>query len=81
VRREKKVLAFMTLVTKTPYDRVMTDHADVLVGLEESGASIEGTLLKHPFSKAPLSRRFTLRDLLFYNRPGRKAGGGVGGGG
>jgi hypothetical protein len=76
VRRRKKVLAFMTLVTKTPYDRVMTDHVDVLVGLEESGASIEGTLLKHPFREAPSSRRFTLRDLLFHNRPGRKAGGG-----
>jgi len=75
VKREKKVLAFMTLVTKTPYDRVMTDHADVLVGLEESGASIEGTLLKHPFRK-PVSRRFTLRDLLFHNHPNRKAGGG-----
>jgi hypothetical protein len=76
VKREKKVLAFITLVTKTPYDRVMTDHADVLVGLEQSGASIEGTLLKHPFRKATSSRRFTLRDLLFHNRPGRKAGGG-----
>ena len=76
VKREKKVLAFMTLVTKTPYDRVMTDHADVLVGLEESGASIEGTLLKHPFSKSPSSRQFRLRDLLFHNRPSRKAGGG-----
>jgi hypothetical protein len=76
VRSEKKILAFMTLVTKTPYDRVMTDHADILVGLEESGQSIEGTLLKHPFSKQRLSRRFTLRDLLFHNRPGRKVGGG-----
>jgi len=76
VRREKKVLAFMTLVTKTPYDRVITDRADVLVGLEESGASIEGTLLKHPFRKATSSRRFTLRDLLFHNHPSRKAGGG-----
>ncbi len=74
VRREKKVLTFMTLVARTPYDRVVTDHADVLVGLEGSGASIEGTLLKHPFGK-PSSRRFTLRDLLFHNRPGRKAGG------
>lgn len=71
VRREKKVLAFMTLVTKTPYDRVITDRADVLVGLEESGASIEGTLLKHPFRKLQSSRRFTLRDLLFH-----RAGGG-----
>ena len=76
VRREKKVLAFMTLVNKTPYDRVMTDHVDVLVGLEESGQSIEGTLLKHPFSKLQVSRRFTLRDLLFHHRPGKKAGGG-----
>jgi len=76
VRKEKKVLAFVTLVTKTPYDRAMTDHADVLVGLEESGASIEGTLLKHPFKKQQPSRRFTLRDLLFHNRPGRKEGGG-----
>ena len=74
VRKEKKVLTFMTLVTKTPYDRAMTDHADVLVGLEESGQSIEGTLLKHPFRKSHTSRRFTLRDLLFHNHPG-KAGG------
>jgi len=76
VRREKKVLAFVTLVTKTPYDRVMTDHADILVGLEESGPSIEGTLLRHPFSKSPSSQQFRLRDLLFHNHPGRKAGGG-----
>jgi hypothetical protein len=54
----------------------MTDHADILVGLEESGQSIEGTLLKHPFGKSPSSRQFTLRDLLFHNRPSRKAGGG-----
>ena len=71
VKREKKVLAFLTLVTKTPYDREITDHADVVVGLEESGPSIEGTLLKHPFRKEQSSRRFTLRDLLFY-----RAGGG-----
>jgi len=76
VRREKKVLAFTTLITKTPYDRVMTDHADVLVGLEEAGPAIEGTLLKHPFKKSASSRRFTLRDLLFHNHPNRKAGGG-----
>jgi len=74
VRKEKKVLTFMTLVTRTPYDRVMTDHADVLVGLEESGPSIEGTLLKHPFGK-PSSRQFRLRDLLFHNSPGRRAAG------
>jgi hypothetical protein len=76
VRTEKKVLAFMTLVTKTPYDRVITDSADVVVGLEGSGQSIEGTLLKHPFRKAPSSRQFTARDLLFHNHPGRKAAGG-----
>jgi hypothetical protein len=75
VKREKKVLAFVTLVTKTPYDRAMTDHADVLVGLEESGEAIEGTLLKHPFGKRA-SRRFTPHDLLFHNHPSRKAGGG-----
>ncbi|MGH9920807.1 MAG: hypothetical protein ACRD6W_18305, partial [Nitrososphaerales archaeon] len=69
VKREKKVLAFVTLVTKTPYDRAMTDHADVLVGLEESGGAIEGTLLKHPFGKRA-SRRFTLRDLLFHGAGG-----------
>jgi len=74
VRKEKKVLTFMTLVTKTPYDRVITDHADVVVGLEESGRSIEGTLLKHPFGK-PSSRHFTLRDLLFHNHPSGRAGG------
>ena len=76
VRKEKKVLAFMTLVTKTPYDRVITDSADVVVGLEASGQSIEGTLLKHPFRKAPSSRQFTARDLLFHNHPSRKAVGG-----
>jgi len=74
--REKRVLTFMTLVTKTPYDRVITDHADVLVGLEESGTSVEGTLLKHPFKKSPSSRQFRLRDLLFHNHPSRKGGGG-----
>ncbi len=74
--KKKKVLVFMTLVTKTPYDRVVTDRADVLVGLEESGQSIEGKLLKHPFRRSSsTSRRFTLRDLLFHNRPGRRAGG------
>jgi hypothetical protein len=74
VRKEKKVLAFMTLITKTPYDRVLTDHADVLVELHESGRYIEGTLLRHPFRKRPSSQRFTLRDLLFHNHP-RGAGG------
>jgi hypothetical protein len=72
VRREKKVLTFMTLVTKTPYDRAMTEHADVLVGLEESGASIEGMLLKHPFKKSHTARQFRLRDLLLHNGPGKK---------
>jgi Rad51 protein len=76
VRKERKVLAFLTLVTKTPYDRVIVDSADVVVGLEGSGQSIEGTLLKHPFRKSPSSRQFTARDLLFHNRPGRGAGGG-----
>jgi len=76
VMRKKKVLAFMTLVTKTPYDRLITDHADVVVGLEEAGSSIEGTLLKHPLRKAASTRRFTPRDLLFHNHPGRKAAGG-----
>lgn len=71
-RKERKFLTFMTLVTRTPYDRALTDHADVLVGLEEAGGGIEGTLLKHPFRKEPASRRFTLRDLLFHNR---RAGG------
>jgi hypothetical protein len=70
VRRERKVLAFMTLVTKTPYDRVVTDHADILVELEEVGPSIEGTMLKHPFVKAPSSRKFRLRDLLSHGRKG-----------
>jgi hypothetical protein len=76
VMRKKKVLAFMTLVTKTPYDRLITDHADIVVGLEEVGSSIEGTLLKHPFRKAASSRRFKPRDLLFHNHPSRKAAGG-----
>lgn len=76
VKREKKILVFVTLVAKTPYDRAITDRVDVLVGLEESGASVEGTLLKHPFGKAASSRRFTLRDLLFHNHPSGKAGGG-----
>jgi hypothetical protein len=76
VMRKRKVLAFITLVTKTPYDRVVTDHADVVVGLEESGSSIEGTLLKHPLRKATTSRRFKPRDLLLHNQRGGKAGGG-----
>ncbi len=75
VKRKRKVLTFMTLVTKTPYDRVITDHADILVGLEETGSSIEGTLLKHPFRKSPSSRSFKLRDLLFHNQPSRKEAG------
>jgi Rad51 len=70
LRKEKKVLAFTTLVTKTPYDRAITDHADVLVGLEGSGASVEGTLLRHPFGR-PASRSFTMRDLLFHRSGGR----------
>jgi len=71
-RKERRFLTFMTLVTRTPYDGALTDHADVVVGLEEAGGGIEGTLLKHPFRKQPASRRFTLRDLLFHNR---RAGG------
>jgi Rad51 len=73
-RRERKFLTFMTLVTKTPYDRALTDHADVLVGLEETGPYIQGTLLKHPFRKQQASRQFTLRALLFHNHPGRAGG-------
>jgi len=69
VKEEKKVLTFMTLITKTPYDRVITDHADILVDLEERGPHIEGTLLRHPFRRSPSSRSFKLRDLLFHNRP------------
>ena len=74
VRKEKKVLVFVTLVTKTPYDRVVTDNADVLVELQETERAIEGRLLKHPFRKQPLSRTFALRDLLFHNRPSKGGG-------
>jgi len=74
VKKERKVLAFVTLVTRTPYDRAMTDHADVLVGLEESGQYIEGTLLKHPFGRRRASQRFKLIDLLFHNTPGKRRG-------
>jgi hypothetical protein len=74
VMKEKKVLAFVTLVTRTPYDRLLTDHADVLVELEESGPRIEGRLVKHPFRKQGVSRQFALRDLLFHNQPGVAGG-------
>jgi hypothetical protein len=76
VRREKKVLTFMTLIMKTPYDRVITDHADVLVDLEESDPYVKGTLLKHPFRKSSASRQFRVRDILFHNRPSGKGAGG-----
>ncbi len=69
-RKERKFLAFVTLITKTPYDRAITEHVDVLVSLEGSGESIEGTLLKHPFKKSPSSRRFKVRDLLFHRARG-----------
>jgi hypothetical protein len=69
-RKERRFLTFMTLVTETPYDRSLTEHVDVLVGLEEAGQAIEGTLLRHPFRKRPVSRRFTLRDLLFHRAGG-----------
>ena len=65
--RKRGVLVFETLVTRTPYDGAVTDHADVVVGLEESGPYIRGTLLKHPFMR-PTSRQFTLRDLLFHSK-------------
>ncbi len=77
VRREKGVIMFATLITETPHNRVMTDHADVLVSLAESGQRIEGTLLKHPFSRQPSSpQQFRLRDLLFHNQLGRKGASG-----
>jgi DNA-directed RNA polymerase subunit RPC12/RpoP len=70
LKKEKKVLVFETLVTQTLYDKTLTDRADIVVGLEASpDRYIEGTLLKHPFQKSPVSRRFTLRDLLFHNSP------------
>jgi len=68
--KEKRVLTFMTLITKTPYDRAVTDQADIVVDLVERGPYIEGTLLKHPFRKSPSSRSFRLRDLLFHNQKG-----------
>lgn len=70
VRRDRKVLVFVTLVTKTPYDGAVTDHADVVVRLEGSGQSIEGSLVKHPFGRPPISRRFKARDLLFHRTGG-----------
>jgi hypothetical protein len=74
VRREKKVLTFMTLITKTPYDGMITDHADVLVGLEGPDPYVKGTLLKHPFKNSSSSQQFRVRDLLFHNQPKGQAG-------
>ena len=68
----KGALVFETLITRTPYDGAVTDKADVVVGLEQSGPHIRGTLLRHPFVKKSMSRQFTLRDLLFHNRPAAK---------
>jgi hypothetical protein len=81
IGKEKKILTFMTLITRTSYDRAVTDHADILVDLEESGPLIKGTLLKHPFfkkQKSPSSspsssKEFKFKDLLFRTRPSRKA--------
>jgi DNA-directed RNA polymerase subunit RPC12/RpoP len=67
VRKEKKVFTFVTLITETPHNRVMTDHTDILVDIEESSSRIKGTLLRHPWRKQPSSEEFRLRDLLFHN--------------
>ncbi|HUI01163.1 MAG TPA: hypothetical protein VLX56_05995 [Nitrososphaerales archaeon] len=64
----KGVLVFETLITRTSFDGAVTDHADVLVGLEEERGRIRGTLQRHPFVKRSAPREFTLRDLLFHNR-------------
>lgn len=76
VRKRKKVLVFSTLVAKTPYDRLVAGQADVVVELRDTTRGVAGTLVKHPFRDRPVSREFTLRDLLFHNRPPRTGGGG-----
>jgi len=64
VRKKRKVITFTTLVARTAHDRAITQDADILVELEESGGYIEGTLVKHPFKKERVSRQFALRDLM-----------------
>jgi DNA-directed RNA polymerase subunit RPC12/RpoP len=64
VRAKRKIITFTTLVTRTAHDRAITQDADILVELEESGRYIEGTLVKHPFKKEQVSKQFTLRDLM-----------------
>jgi hypothetical protein len=68
VRREKRVLTFVTLVTETKYDSVMTDDADVLVDFQDRGPCIKGTLVKHPLRRRPSSQEFSVHDLLFHNK-------------
>jgi hypothetical protein len=70
VRREKEVRTFVTLLSATQHDRVMTDEADVLVDFQESGPRIKGTLLKHPLRRQPSSHEFSMHDLIFHRRSG-----------
>lgn len=72
VRKTRKVIALVTLISETPQDRVFTEHADVVVELRETARGISGTLRKHPLRKEAVSREFTLRELLFHNHPRRQ---------
>jgi len=63
IREEKKVLLLVTLGTKTPYDRIVTNSADLLLEFGSSRSRATATLVKHPFQKAA-SASFKLQELL-----------------
>ncbi|MBI3023849.1 MAG: hypothetical protein HYY68_09050 [Thaumarchaeota archaeon] len=63
IREERKVLLLVTLGTKTPYDHMVTDSADLLLELGASRSRVTAALVKHPFQKSA-SSSFKLQELL-----------------
>jgi hypothetical protein len=72
IREERKVLLLVTLGTKTLYDHMVTDSADLLLELGASRSRVTATLVKHPFKKSA-SSLFKLQELLQPVQPQEEA--------
>lgn len=63
VQKRKEVFALVTITTRTPYDHLITDSADLLLNLDPANSRIMAMLLKHP-SKKPSSVQLGEEELL-----------------
>lgn len=63
ISRTKDVLLLATFTTRTQYDHMITDCADLVLKLDQAGPRIRANLLKHPF-REPNFSEFSLQDLL-----------------